>query len=361
MRGVLIAALLILVAAAGYWSGRQTGVAPAPASVAASVAAQPAAGAAAAEPGVEGAERPVVSASVEVASGGPTSTSAGTPALPPEQLPLRETLSALVQGHRAGQAAATLRLLKELSDCQRYRWSALRMDMLIAFDETPRGQRNGQRMEQMMAQAVEAVSALKDRCEGLPEDLDESLLFEVQRRAAELGDLGGQLGFALVPSMTLSRALEQMDRLALYRELAPRFLEQALQQGSGQAAAGFMDGYEHYFGGIGPADGANNPMLQQAFRQVANAMRPLTPLQQVLGEDLGKAWRYATLCRRVCNLNDQNRAQQALDRLRDRLDSATRRRAEDEARALYDRYYAQAKRPPDVDLDALRQAMGMRR
>lgn len=361
MRGVLIAVLLILVAAAGYWSGRQTGVALAPPTLAAPASPQAEAGALAGDLVDASYPRSAVSASVDVASGSPTSASAGPPALPAEDLPLRETLTALVEAHRAGQAAATLRLLKELSDCQRYRWSALRMDMLIAFDESPRGQRSGQRMEQMMAQAAEAVSALKARCEGLPEDLDEGLLFEVQRRAAELGDLGGQLGFALVPSMTLSRALEQMDRLALYRELAPRFLEQALQQGSGQAAAGFMDGYEHYFGDFGPAGGTNNPMLQQAFRQMANAMRPLTPLQQVLGEDLGKAWRYATLCRRVCNLNDQNRAQQALDRLRDRLDSAARRRAEDEARALYDAHYAHGKRPPDVDLDALRQGLGMRR
>lgn len=360
-RAIVIAILLLVVASASFWSGRQMRDAAAPAAKASAPAVDAANVGASVMPYEAGTQGPLPRVSVDAANGGATSAAASAAALPPEHLPLRETLAALTEAHRAGHAAATRRLLKELTDCQRYRWSALRMDMLIAFEDTPRMQRGGQRMEQMMAQAAETVSALKAQCDGLPPDIDEALLFDVQRRAAELGDLAGQLGFALVPAVTLSRALEQMDRLVLYRELAPQFLEQALQQGSGQAVAGFMDGYEHFLGNFGPPGSKQSPMQQQAIRQMADALRPLTPLQQVLGEDLAKAWRYATLCRRVCNLSDQNRAQQALDRLRDQLDLAARSQAEDEARALYEAHFARSKRPDDVDLDALRQALGLRR
>lgn len=361
-RGIGIVVLLVLVALAGFWSGRQAHDSRSVVTAAAqAVSAQGAEYVPTTAMPSAGEQRPSARLSVDTANGGASSIAATEAALPPEDLPLRQTLAALTNAHRAGQAAATRRLLKELTDCQRYRWSALRMDMLIAFEDSPRMQRSGQRMEQMMAQAAETVSGLKAHCEDLPSDIDEAMLFDVQRRAAELGDLAGQLGFALVPALTLNRALEQMDRLALYRQLAPQFLEQALQQGSAQAVAGFMDSYEHFLGGFGPPGGAGNAMQQQAIRQMADAMRPLTPLQQVLGEDLAKAWRYATLCRRVCNLSDQNRAQQSLDRLRDQLDLASRNQAEDEARELYEAHFSRSKRPDDVDLDALRQAMGMRR
>ncbi len=282
--------------------------------------------------------------------------------LPRDGLPLRESAPALIEAHRAGHLPATTRLLRELTDCQRYRWASLRMDAIIAFEDSPRARRGGDRMQEAMTSAAELVSELEERCADLPNDFDEALLFEVQRRAADGGDLAGQLGFALVPALSLNKALLQMDRLAVYREQAPQYLQRALEQGSGQAVAGFMDGYEHYFEGWRGHAAQGTEMQKQAMRKMIDAVRPLSPLQQVLGEDLVKAYTYATLCKSACNANDQARAETALVRLRGALDLQQRREAEDAAVLLHDAHFGPRPRPDDVDLEALRDAiLGFRR
>jgi hypothetical protein len=282
--------------------------------------------------------------------------------LPAVELPLRDTAVALIDAHRAGHLPATTRLLKELTDCQRFRWASLRMDAIIAFEDSPRAHRGGQRMQEAMTSAAELVSELGERCADLPDDLDEALLFEVQRRAADAGDLAGQLGFALVPALSLNKALLQMDRLEVYREQAPQYLQRALEQGSGQAVAGFMDAYEHYFEGWRGHAARGTEMQQQAMRKMIEAVRPLNPLQQVLGEDLVKAYTYATLCRSACNGTDQARAETALVRLRVALDPKQRSQAEDAAAALYDAHFGPRPRPEDIDLEAMRDAiLGFRR
>lgn len=253
------------------------------------------------------------------AAGAADATASST--LPPADLPLRDTAAALIEAHRGGNLAATRRLMQELSDCQRHRWASLRMDMIIAFEDSPRAQRRGgERMREAMSSAAELVAELDELCANLPPDLDEALLFEVQRRAADAGDLAGQLGFALVPALSLNKALLQLDRLQIYKKQAPQFLQRALEQGSGQAVAGFMDGYEHYFEGWRGHGTDGTAMQNQAMRKMIDAVRPLDPLQQVLGEDLVKAYTYATLCKQVCNATDQARAQTALVRLQQALD-----------------------------------------
>lgn len=291
-----------------------------------------------------------------------SAASVGVQQLPATGLPLRETANALVEAHRAGHLPATTRLLKELTDCQRFRWANLRMDMIIAFEDSPRVRRGGDRMQEAMTEAAELVSELGEHCADLPNDFDEALLFELQRRAADGGDLGGQLGFALVPALSLNKALLQMDRLEVYRELAPQFLQRALEQGSGQAVAGFMDGYEHYFEGWRGHAARGTEMQKQAMRKMIDAMQPLNPLQQVLGEDLVKAYTYATLCKSACNAGDQARAETTLVRLRLALDPKQRNQAEDDAAALYEAHFGARPRPEDVDLEALRDAiLGFRR
>ena len=283
--------------------------------------------------------------------------------LPPADLPLRDTAAALIEAHRGGKFKATRRLMQELSDCQRHRWASLRMDMIIAFEDSPRAQRRGvERMREAMSSAAELVAELDELCDNLPADLDEALLFEVQRRAADAGDLAGQLGFALVPALSLNKALLQMDRLAVYKEQAPQFLQRALEQGSGQAVAGFMDGYEHYYEGWRGHGADGTAMQNQAMRKMIDAVRPLDPLQQVLGEDLVKAYTYATLCKQVCNATDQARAETALVRLQQNLDPDQRTQAEEAAATLYDAHFGPRPRPEDIDLEELRDAiLGFRR
>lgn len=284
-------------------------------------------------------------------------------ALPPEGLPLRESAAALIEAARAGDRAATRRLHSELTDCQRHHWTSLRMDMMIAWEDTPRGRRRGgERLQEMMSSAAGTLAELEESCADLPDDIDEALLFEVQRLTADSGDLAGQLAFALAPALTLNKALLQMDRLEIYRERAPQYLQRALEQGSGQAVAALMEGYENYFEGWRGPDARGTELQAAVARKMIQAMRPLSPLQQVLGEDLAKAWTYATLCKRVCNGTDQARAEAALDRLRVAVDDDARRLAEDAAGKLFDAHFAAKPRPPDIDIERLREAvLGFRR
>lgn len=283
--------------------------------------------------------------------------------LPAPGLPLRETAAALLEASRDGSLPATRRLMQELSDCQRHRWASMRMDMMIAFEDSPRAQRRGgDRFREAMSSAAGTVADLAEHCESLPEDFDQSILFEVQRRAADAGDLAGQLAFALVPALTLNRSLEQLDRLEVYHEQAPQFLQRALEQASGQAVAGFMDAYEQVFEGWRGRAAEGTAMQTQAIKTMMKELRPLTPIQQVLGEDLALAYRYALLCKRACNGTDQGRAEAAIGRLAAVLEPAQRRQAADDAAALYDAHFHAQARPADIDLEALKDAIsGFRR
>jgi hypothetical protein len=363
---ILIGALLLaVILVLGFWrapvTGREVAV-PVSGSESASASGAGLDLAAGVEVAGPAARPAVVIERVPVPGGASSDARASVLELPAADLPLRETATALIEAHRAGYLAATTRLLEELTDCQRFRWASLRMDAIIAFEDSPRARRGGDRMQEAMTSAAELVSELGERCADLPNDLDEALLFEVQRRAADAGDLAGQLGFALVPALSLNKALLQMDRLQVYREQAPQFLQRALEQGSGQAVAGFMDAYEHYFEGWRGHAAQGTEMQKQAMRKMIDAVRPLNPLQQVLGEDLVKAYTYATLCKSACNANDQARAETALVRLRVALDPKQRSDAEDAAAELYDANFGPRPRPDDIDLEALRDAiLGFRR
>jgi hypothetical protein len=294
----------------------------------------------------------------------PSATAAAESAhLPATGLPLRETAAELLAASRSGSLPATRRLMQELSDCQRQRWASLRMDMMIAFEDSPRAhRRNGERFREAMSTAAETVADLAEQCADLPSDFDEAILFELQRRAADAGDLAGQLAFALVPALSLGKSLQQLDRLEVYKASAPQALQRALEQGSGQAVAGFMDAYEYVFEGWRGRPAEGTAMQTQAIKKMMEALRPLTPIQQVLGEDLVAAYRYALLCKRVCNGSDQARADNAVERLAVALEPVQRRQARDEAAELYDQYFHAQPRPDDIDLEAIRDAvLGFRR
>lgn len=299
--------------------------------------------------------------SAQIASNAPASTTS----LPILGLPLRDSAPALLAAHRSGNIEATRRLMGELGDCMRYRRSSLSMDMAIAMQDSPPGDaergRNrgggGERMARWLADTAETVAGLRESCEGLPDDFDQEVLFEVQRRAADAGDLEGLLGFALVPAISMNKALVQMDRLEIYREFAPQFLQRALEQGSGQAVAGFMQAHEHFFEGWRGRAAQGTAMQTQAMRRMMDSMNPQTPIQQVLGEDLALAYGYALLCKRVCNAQDRTLADATILRLESALEPPQRSASRDRSNTLYERYFAAKPRPEDIDLAELREAI----
>ena len=102
--------------------------------------------------------------------------------------------------------------------------------------------------------------------------------------------------------------------------------------------------------------------LLEAAVSLAQDEYPDISVQQVLGEDLVKAYTYATLCKQVCNGTDQVRAETALVRLRLALEPDQRTQAEGDAAALYDAHFGPRPRPEDIDLEELRDAiLGFRR
>lgn len=277
--------------------------------------------------------------------------------LPPEGLPLKATYGALLAAHRAGHAQASVRLRRELSACERYRFANLRMDMMLAFEETARERGREDRLQEMLSQTAGTVAALAENCTELPEDYEQALLFEVQRAAAEAGDLEGQLAFVLYPALNQNRALSQMDRLEIYKARAGALIEAAMAQGSGQAVAAMMEAYEWRPEMWGGRAGRGTEMQQQTVMRLMEELGPLTPLQQALGKDPVKAYTYALLCQRACNADDQGRAGEAVQRIGAYLEPADRRRAESDARDLYDRHFEGRPRAPDIDLIALRESV----
>lgn len=277
--------------------------------------------------------------------------------LPPEGLPLSATYPALLAAHRAGDRAASVRLRRELSECERFRFADMRMDMMLAFEEQVRGGRREDRLQEMLAATAETVADLGERCAQLPEDFEQALLFEVQLAAAEAGDLAGQLAFALFPALNQSRALRQMERLQTYRAHAGSFLMAALQQGSGQAVAALIEAHEWRPEMWGGRAGRGTEMQRQTLERLLEELGPLTPLQQVMGQDLVKAYTYALLCQRACGGTDVGRADEAVQRIGAQIDAADRRRAQADARALYDRHFAGRPRAAEVDLIALRETV----
>lgn len=277
--------------------------------------------------------------------------------LPPAGLPLKATYAALLAAHRAGNAEASVRLRQELSECERYRFANLRMDMMLAFEDSARARGREERLQEMLSQTAGTVAALAENCTDLPEDYEQALLFEVQRAAAEAGDLEGQLAFVLFPAMNQSRALTQMDRLEIYKARAGALIEAAMAQGSGQAVAAIMEAYEWRPEMWGGRAGRGTEMQQQTVMRLMEELGPLTPLQQALGKDPVKAYTYALVCQRACNADDQGRAGEAVQRIGAYLEPADRRRAESDARDLYDRHFEGRPRAPDVDLIALRESV----
>lgn len=305
----------------------------------------------------------VVERAAQPAVPAPAAAASGTE-LPAAGLPLDETAPALLAAHRGGNLKATRRLMDELTECMGYRRSSLNMDMAIAFQDggggegrRGRGPGGGERLQRWLSNAAESVAELRENCEDLPEDYDQELLFELQRTAAEGGDLAGQLSFALVPALSLNQSLVQFERLEIYRELAPQMLQRALEQGSAQAVAGFMQGHEYHFEGWRGRRQESSAMQTQAIQRMLRTVRPLTPIQQVLGEDLTQAYGYALLCKRVCNAQDRALADAALLRLGSALEIAEVDTAREHANTLYDRHFATRPRPEDIDLEALRQAI----
>ncbi len=276
---------------------------------------------------------------------------------PPLGIALKDSIEALVDRMRAGDRDATTRLLSELTDCLGYRNANRQVDMALAMEEMSRERRRGvEFLQQMMNRAADTIAELDAQCQDLPDDYDGALLFEVQRRAAEMGDLAGQLAFLVAPSLDLNRGIEQRERLEVFAELAPHIAQRALEHASGQAAFALMSGYDNQPELWRNRRGAQNRPENAAMQRAFAASMPKSPLQQALGSDDARAYQYALLCKRVCNFVDVDIATTTAARLEGGLSSDARTLARNNADELFDRYFAAKPRPDDIDLQALRMA-----
>ncbi len=290
---------------------------------------------------------------------GPSAAAASNidPISVPSGIALRDSIEALLELSRAGNREATKRLFRELTECLGFRNANRQVDVALAMEEMGRNRpRSGEFLQQMMNRAAETVAKLDEQCQDLPENYDSALLFEVQRRAADMGDLAGQLAFVVAPAIDLNRAIEQRDRIEIFAELAPQFAQAALQQSSGQAVFALMNGYdsqpELWRNRRGGGSRPENAAMQRAFL----ASVPRSAFQQALGSDDAKAYQYALLCKRVCNFADIEIATTTAARLEGGLASDARALARTNADDLFDRFFAGKPRPDDIDLIELRMA-----
>lgn len=290
---------------------------------------------------------------------GPNMASYAAPAtfaaLPPESMPLAQSLAALTAAMRTGSREATLRLLKQTRECDRYADAQRQLNFAIGVEEAIKappppgkgrtaimvsdGSSPDKPMESMARGSATTVAAHEAQCAGFS-DPDDALRFEAQWRAALMGDLVGLLEFSLDPAIDRMRAFEQYDRIERYRERAPGFIHQAVALHSAQAVANLMQVHNPDWV---PLSVRRTPDMPAHMREMVSRFET-PPLGQVVGRDAAAAYRYARLCERVCP--DPHRADaEAITRaLRDQLDNATRERAEAEADRLRDEHFPDAGR-----------------
>lgn len=298
-------------------------------------------------------------AAASVVHEGPNMASYTAPAtfaaLPPESMPLAQSLEALAAAMRTGSREATLRLLKQTRECDRYAEAQRQLNFAIGVEEaikapTPPGKGRtaimvsdgsspDKPMEGMARGSAATVAAHETQCAGFS-DPDDALRFEAQWRAALLGDLVGLLEFSLDPAIDRMRAFEQFDRIERYRQRAPGFIQQAVALHSAQAVANLMQAHNPDWV---PLTVRRTPDMPAHMREMVSRFET-PPLGQVVGRDAAAAYRYARLCERICP--DPHRADaEAITRaLRERLDSAARERAEAEADRLRDQHFPDAGR-----------------
>lgn len=276
-------------------------------------------------------------------------------ALPPESMPLAQSLEALAAAMRTGSREATLRLLKQTRECDRYAEAQRQLNFAIGVEEAIKAQTQPGRaraaiivsdgsapdkpMEGMARGSATTVATHEAQCAGFS-DPDDALRFEAQWRAALMGDLVGLLEFSLDPAIDRMRAFEQFDRIERYRERAPGFIQQAVALHSAQAVANLMQAHNPVWV---PLTVRRTPDMPAHMREMVSRFET-PPLGQVVGRDAAAAYRYARLCERICP--DPHRADaEAITRaLRERLDNAARERAEAEADRLRDQHFPDAGR-----------------
>lgn len=276
-------------------------------------------------------------------------------ALPPESMPLAQSLEALATAMRTGSREATLRLLKQTRECDRYAEAQRQLNFAIGIEEAMKaptlsgkgrtavvvsdGSSPDKPMESMARGSATTVAAHETQCAGFS-DPDDALRFEAQWRAALMGDLVGLLEFSLDPAIDRMRAFEQFDRIERYRERAPGFIQQAVALHSAQAVANLMQAHNPDWV---PLTVRRTPDMPAHMREMVSRFET-PPLGQVVGRDAAAAYRYARLCERVCPDPHRADAEAITHALRDQLDSATRERAEAEADRLREQHFPDAGR-----------------
>lgn len=274
-------------------------------------------------------------------------------ALPPDSMPLAQSIDALASAMRSGSREATLRLLRQTKECANYRDARRHLDFALGVDEankTPGGGgvtiissepgKDNKSIEGMIRGSAGAVAGSETRCAAF-EDADDALRFEAQWRAALLGEIEGLLSFSLDPAIDIFRAFEQADRIERYRDRVLGFMNQALTQHSAQAVANLMQAYNPEWVPTHLRGDTKMPAPMRAFMLQQEAP---TPLRQVTGNDALLAYRYARLCERVCADVQRSEAEQITASLRAGLKAADRERAEAEATELRERHFPDAER-----------------
>lgn len=154
-------------------------------------------------------------------------------ALPPADMPLKQSYAELLAGMNRGDAAATSRLYLDLNRCARAK-AVIRASARFADDVLSQRPDVGSSQETQLDQAERRMRNA-ERLKQLCADVDESMLRSIAAvtlRAAQLGDAGARTCYVhRGPFMNPQEMIEHPESISVYRSQAPALVEEALRQG----------------------------------------------------------------------------------------------------------------------------------
>jgi len=267
------------------------------------------------------ADAPAAQAAAANAAAGPDAPKAATPpartaepaaapkALPPADMPLKDSYAELQAAMNRGDAAATSRLYRDLSRCNRadavIRASTRFADDVLSRKPDPDALDSQERQLDQATRRMENAERLKKLCADVSDEMLRSVA-AVTLRAAQLGDTAARTCYVhRGPFMNPQDMIDRPESIGTYRTQAPALIEQALQQGDWKVVDMLQYAYSPrsvsmLSGLVGHDDvqhyrylklfrlGADAAAAKRLDKELADAAAALTPAQRAEGDTWAK-------------------------------------------------------------------------